>query len=171
MTWLSILVPVYNVLPYLEECLQSVMDQADAGVQVLHVVGPNGSAEVDASPVPYVVENFVSRMDLAYAAADLVLCRSGASSLTEAAAVGLPAVYVPLPIGNGEQALNARAVVDAGGGLLVDNAALSSEWIAATVPGLATDPERLAAMGAAASAQVPRDADERLARIILESAR
>ena len=35
MTWLSILVPVYNVLPYLEECLQSVMDQADAGVQVL----------------------------------------------------------------------------------------------------------------------------------------
>ena len=69
---------------------------------------------------------YVDRMDLAYAAADLVLCRAGANSVTEAAAVGLPAVFVPLPIGNGEQALNARPVVDAGGGLLVDDAALTA---------------------------------------------
>ena len=66
--------------------------------------------------VPYVVVPFVDRMDLAYAAADLVVCRAGANSVTEAAAVGLPAVFVPLPIGNGEQELNARPVVDAGGG-------------------------------------------------------
>ena len=58
----------------------------------------------------------------AYAAADLAVCRSGANTVTEVSGVGLPAIYVPLPHGNGEQALNAKPVVDAGGGLLVDNA-------------------------------------------------
>jgi UDP-N-acetylglucosamine--N-acetylmuramyl-(pentapeptide) pyrophosphoryl-undecaprenol N-acetylglucosamine transferase len=144
---------------------------ADAGVQVLHVVGPNGEAAPERNGVPYVVLSFVDRMDLAYAAADLVVCRGGASSVTEAAAVGLPAVFVPLPIGNGEQDHNARPVVDAGGGLLVADGALTSEWVAATVPALATDAERLARMGAAAAALIPRDADEKLARIVLESVR
>lgn len=144
----------------------------NAGVQVLHVVGPLGEAEPErVEGVAYVVEHFVERMDLAYASADLVLCRSGASSVTEAAAVGLPAVFVPLPIGNGEQELNARPVVDAGGGLLVSNDALSSEWIAATVPPLASDADRLATMGAAASALIPRDADDRLAELVVEAAR
>ena len=141
---------------------------AHAGVQVLHVVGPKGSASPAVGDVPYVVESYVDRMDLAYAAADLVVCRSGANSVTEAAAVGLPAIYVPLPIGNGEQARNARAVVDAGGGLLVDNAAMTSEYVAAQVPELALDPDRLARMGAAATALIPRDADDKLAAIITE---
>jgi UDP-N-acetylglucosamine--N-acetylmuramyl-(pentapeptide) pyrophosphoryl-undecaprenol N-acetylglucosamine transferase len=144
---------------------------AAAGVQVLHVVGPQGEASPETGDVPYVVVNFVDRMDLAYAAADLVVCRAGASSVTEAAAVGLPAVFVPLPIGNGEQVRNAAPVVDAGGGLLVADADLSAAWIAGTVPALATDPERLAAMGAAASALVPRDADEKLARMVFEATR
>ena len=85
--------------------------------------------------------------------------------------MGLPAVFVPLPIGNGEQAHNARPVVAAGGALLVDNSALTAEWVRATVPGLVTDADRLQQMGAAASALVPRDADERLARIVIETAR
>ncbi|MGZ6752788.1 MAG: undecaprenyldiphospho-muramoylpentapeptide beta-N-acetylglucosaminyltransferase [Nocardioides sp.] len=144
---------------------------ADAGVQVLHVQGKHSGAEPAATEVPYVVLEFVDRMDLAYAAADLVLCRAGANSVTEAAATGLPGIYVPLPIGNGEQEHNARPVVDAGGGLLVHDAAVTPEWVAATVPGLATDAGRLAAMGAAAAALVPRDADERLARIVIEAAR
>ena len=143
----------------------------EAGVQVLHVVGPNGEADPAPTGVPYVVVPFVDRMDLAYAAADLVVCRGGASSVTEAAATGLPAVFVPLPIGNGEQELNARLVVEAGGGLLLADDALTPEWVAASVPALATDAERLAAMGAAASALIPRDADEKLARIILEVGR
>ncbi len=142
-----------------------------AGVQVLHVVGPKGEVTVAPGATPYVVEHFVSRMDLAYAAADLVLSRSGANSVTEAAAVGLPAIFVPLPIGNGEQERNARGVVEAGGGLLVSNDALTPEWVAATVPGLVSDPARLTRMGEAAAALVPRDADERLARMVRESAR
>ena len=145
---------------------------AAAGVQVLHVVGPKGEASVtrSAGQPPYVVLPYVDRMDLAYAAADLVVCRAGANTVTEVAAVGLPAVFVPLPIGNGEQELNARPVVDAGGGLLVQDAALTPEWVTATVPALAGDPERLAAMSAAASGLIPRDADEQLARIVLRAA-
>ena len=142
----------------------------EAGVQVLHVVGPNGEASPERTGVPYVVVPFVERMDLAYAAADLVLCRAGASSVTEAAATGLPGVFVPLPIGNGEQEHNARPIVDAGGGLLIADAALTPEWVAATVPGLATDADKLAEMGDAAAALIPRDADDKLARIIVDTA-
>jgi UDP-N-acetylglucosamine--N-acetylmuramyl-(pentapeptide) pyrophosphoryl-undecaprenol N-acetylglucosamine transferase len=144
---------------------------ADAGVQVLHVQGKHGGASPEPTGVPYVVLDFVDRMDLAYAAADLVVCRSGANSTIEAAATGLPAIFVPLPIGNGEQDRNARPVVDAGGALLVADAAVTPEWVTATVPGLVTDAERLARMGAAASALVPRDADDKLARIIVQAAR
>jgi UDP-N-acetylglucosamine--N-acetylmuramyl-(pentapeptide) pyrophosphoryl-undecaprenol N-acetylglucosamine transferase len=146
---------------------------AEAGVQVLHVVGPQ--QEVEVSPRPghpaYRVVKYVDRMDLAYAAADLVVCRAGANTVTEVAAVGLPAVFVPLPIGNGEQALNARPVVDAGGGLMVADAAMTPEWVRGTVPGLATDRARLQAMGRAAADLIPRDADEQLARMVLEAGR
>jgi UDP-N-acetylglucosamine--N-acetylmuramyl-(pentapeptide) pyrophosphoryl-undecaprenol N-acetylglucosamine transferase len=60
--------------------------------------------------------------------------------------------------------------VTAGGGLLVADQALTPEWVAATIPGLITDRERLDAMGKAAADLIPRDADEQLARIILEAA-
>ncbi|MFT4265325.1 MAG: undecaprenyldiphospho-muramoylpentapeptide beta-N-acetylglucosaminyltransferase [Nocardioides sp.] len=141
----------------------------DAGVQVLHVIGPKN--DLDSPGEGYHVEHYVDRMDLALAAADLMVCRAGASSVVEAAAVGVPAVFVPLPHGNGEQELNARPVVEAGGALLVSDAAFTPEWIAATVPALAGDSARLAAMGAMASALVPADADEKLARIILDAGR
>ncbi len=143
----------------------------EAGVQVLHVVGPRN----DVVPLPdvptYVPIGFVDRMDYALAAADLMVCRAGASSVTEAAAVGLPAVFVPLPIGNGEQVLHAQRLADAGGAVSVLDGDFTASWVTAHVPGLISDRDRLAAMGAAASALIPRDADEKLARIVLETAR
>jgi UDP-N-acetylglucosamine--N-acetylmuramyl-(pentapeptide) pyrophosphoryl-undecaprenol N-acetylglucosamine transferase len=142
-----------------------------AGVQVLHVVGPkNELPAVPATGVPYIPLHFVERMDYALAAADLMVCRSGASSVTEAAAVGVPAVFVPLPIGNGEQRLNAQPVVDAGGALLVSDADFTADWVADHVVPLAGAPERLAAMSARASALIPRDADEKLAAMVQEVA-
>ncbi|HET7194299.1 MAG TPA: undecaprenyldiphospho-muramoylpentapeptide beta-N-acetylglucosaminyltransferase [Nocardioides sp.] len=144
---------------------------SDAGVQVLHVQGKHGGAEPAATETPYIVLDYCDRMDLALAAADLTVCRAGASTLTEAAATGLPAVFVPLPIGNGEQELNARTVVAVGGGLLVADAALTPEWVAATIPGLITDRDRLGVMGKAAADLIPRDADEQLAGIIVDAAR
>ncbi|MGC4112435.1 MAG: undecaprenyldiphospho-muramoylpentapeptide beta-N-acetylglucosaminyltransferase [Nocardioides sp.] len=143
---------------------------AEAGVQVLHVTGPAHETATPETCVPYVVRGFLDRMDLAYSAADAVLCRSGSNTVTEVSGVGLPAVFVPLPIGNGEQARNASAVVAAGGGILVDDAELTSAWVSAHVVPLLQDPERLAVMGAAAAHLIPLDADEKLARMILDAA-
>ena len=142
-----------------------------AGVQVLHVQGGrNDPFEVPSDlPVPYVVVPYLSDMQLGYAAADLVLCRGGAITVAETTALGLPAIYVPLPYGNGEQRRNALPVVEAGGGLLVDNAELTPEWIERTVIPLARDPQRLAAMGAAAAAYGRRDGDEALLDFVCEA--
>jgi UDP-N-acetylglucosamine--N-acetylmuramyl-(pentapeptide) pyrophosphoryl-undecaprenol N-acetylglucosamine transferase len=143
---------------------------ARAGLQVLHIKGPKGEVSVrpEVGDPPYVVLPYVDRMDLAYAAADLMVCRCGSNTVTEVSSLGIPAVYVPLPIGNGEQALNARAVVGAGGGLLVDDADLTPAWVAAHVPALVGRDGRLAAMSEAARGLMRSDADERLARIILD---
>ncbi|MBO0843192.1 MAG: undecaprenyldiphospho-muramoylpentapeptide beta-N-acetylglucosaminyltransferase [Nocardioides sp.] len=141
---------------------------ASAGVQVLHVIGPKNQLD---SPGPgYHVLNYVDRMDYALAAADLMVCRSGANSVIEASAVGVPAIFVPLPIGNGEQALNAKAVVEAGGAELVDDAAMTAQWVASHVPALVTDRARLEGMSKAATDLIPRDADVRLAQIVFETA-
>jgi len=137
-----------------------------AGVQVVHAYGARNAAP--ASLPGYFPLAFIDRMDLAYAASDLALTRAGAMTCGELAAVGLPAIYVPLPIGNGEQRRNATPVVDAGGGLLVADGALTAEWLTETVLGLMHDGERLHSMSAAASGQGVRDADEQLARIVLK---
>lgn len=148
-------------------------DLADGGIQVLHAAGRPEEAVITPRPgdPPYVVRSFIDRMDLAYAAADLIVCRAGANTVTEVAAVGLPAVFVPLPIGNGEQALNAHPVVQVGGGLLIDDAAVTPQWIDRALVPLATSPERLESMSVAASGIVRRDADVRLADLIEASAR
>jgi UDP-N-acetylglucosamine--N-acetylmuramyl-(pentapeptide) pyrophosphoryl-undecaprenol N-acetylglucosamine transferase len=111
---------------------------------------------------------YIEEMHLAYAAADAVLCRAGAMTVAEVSAVGLPAVYVPLPHGNGEQALNAEPVVAAGGGVLVPDAELTGERVLAELLPLLDDPARLEAMGKAARASGHADADERLALLVLE---
>jgi len=146
---------------------------AAQGIAVLHAHGPKNTLEL-ATPAPgsppYVAVPYLDRMDLAYAAADLAICRSGAMTVAEVSAVGLPAVYVPLPIGNGEQRLNALPVVDAGGGLLIDDASLTPQFVADTVGGLLVDTARLTAMTAAAAQVGHRDAAQRVARVALDIA-
>ncbi len=110
-------------------------------------------------------------MDLAYAAADLAICRSGAMTVAEVTAVGLPALYVPLPIGNGEQRLNALPVVNAGGGMLVADADLTPNLVAEQVAGLLNDQPRLAAMTAAAALVGHPEAARRVAQVALDVAR
>lgn len=146
----------------------SVTTLRDAGVQVLHATGsgkdftPVGGDE----SVPYVVLPYVDRMDLAYAAADAVVCRAGANTVCELTAVGLPGVYVPLPIGNGEQRLNAAGVVEAGGGLLVEDADVDPGWVATEIVPMLRDAQRLAAMATAAASVGHRHADETLADLV-----
>ncbi len=145
-----------------------VAELSAAGLQVLHVTGAGKEFEPERPDVgaPYVVVPYADRMELAYAAADLVVCRSGANTVCELTAVGLPAVYVPLPIGNGEQRFNAADVLAAGGGLLVEDAVFTPEWITDNVVPLAGDGERLLAMGSAAASVGQRDADDALADMV-----
>jgi UDP-N-acetylglucosamine--N-acetylmuramyl-(pentapeptide) pyrophosphoryl-undecaprenol N-acetylglucosamine transferase len=180
-----------------ESVLAAAPAFAAAGIQVLHAVGranydesalpgarqdasdgaagdqgADGAAErgKGTDDAPYVAVPYLDRMDLAYAAADLVLCRGGAMTCAEVAAVGLPAAYVPLPIGNGEQRLNAQSVVRAGGGLLVDDADLTAQWLTQELIPLALDRQRLEQMGLAAAEFGRRDADEALADLVFEAA-
>jgi UDP-N-acetylglucosamine--N-acetylmuramyl-(pentapeptide) pyrophosphoryl-undecaprenol N-acetylglucosamine transferase len=146
---------------------------AAAGVAVLHAHGPKNTLDL-RKPMPgdppYVAVPYLDRMDLAYAAADLAICRSGAMTVAEVSAVGLPAIYVPLPIGNGEQRLNALPVVNAGGGMLVADAALTPGLVAEPVGALLGDPPRLAAMTAAAARVGHRDAARQVAQAALDIA-
>lgn len=145
-----------------------------AGVQVLHVTGQGKEIEVPAArdgEPPYVVVPYADRMDLAYAAVDLVVGRAGANTVCELTAVGLPAVYVPLPIGNGEQRLNVSTVVAAGGGILVDDARMTADWVCDNLPSLLRDSARLAAMASAAASVGERGGDQLLADLVHRAAR
>jgi UDP-N-acetylglucosamine--N-acetylmuramyl-(pentapeptide) pyrophosphoryl-undecaprenol N-acetylglucosamine transferase len=146
---------------------------AAAGIQVLHAAGPRNTVpppELPPGSPPYVLVPYLDRMELAYAAADLALCRSGANTCAELTAVGLPGAYVPLPHGNGEQRLLAEPVVAAGGGLLVADADCTPAWVTSTLLPVLGDPHRLETMGKAAAALGHRDADLTLARMVLEVA-
>ncbi len=148
-------------------------DLAGRGISVLHAHGPKNTLDLPRrgpGDPPYVAVPYLDRMDLAYAAADLAICRSGAMTVAEVSATGLPAVYVPLPHGNGEQELNALPVVQAGGGLLVPDDEMSPDWVAREVPALLGDPARLAQMAANAAVGGHRDAATRVACAALELA-
>ncbi|MGD0602130.1 MAG: undecaprenyldiphospho-muramoylpentapeptide beta-N-acetylglucosaminyltransferase [Streptosporangiaceae bacterium] len=145
----------------------------DAGVQVLHIIGPrNGHdapvTEKGTARVPYVASPYIDRMDLAYAAADFVLCRAGAMTCAELTAVGLPAAYVPLPIGNGEQRLNALPIVQHGGGMLVADNELTPEWIRDTLLPVLVNIDQVADMSEAAASLGRGDADRWLAEAVIE---
>jgi UDP-N-acetylglucosamine--N-acetylmuramyl-(pentapeptide) pyrophosphoryl-undecaprenol N-acetylglucosamine transferase len=141
-----------------------------AGVQVLHIIGArNDDITVPADlAAPYVAVKFLKEMELGYAAGDLAICRGGAMTCAETAAIGMPAVYVPLPWGNGEQRRNALPVVEAGGGLLCEDADLTPAYIESTVLPLVRDPNRIAQMSHAAAGYGIRDGDEQLRNYLLE---
>jgi undecaprenyldiphospho-muramoylpentapeptide beta-N-acetylglucosaminyltransferase len=151
------------------------------GAQVLHLTGRGKDGEVRAAveaaarDLPevaerYHVREYLGAMELAYACADLVLCRSGAGTVSELAALGLPAVYVPLPVGNGEQRLNAADVVTAGGGVIVEDSALDATWVAQRVTAMLADGEELRRRGAAAAAAGPSDGAAHLGALVREAA-
>jgi UDP-N-acetylmuramate--alanine ligase len=151
-------------------------DLLAAGVQVVHLTGTGKAEPVRAAvePLPgaarYQVREYLDRMDLALAVADLVLCRAGASTVCELAALGIPAVYVPLPFGNGEQRLNAAGVVAAGGGLLVEDGALDADWVRGHLLPLLVGPaagSTRARMAAGAAKVGVRDAAAKVASLVL----
>lgn len=137
----------------------------NVGEQVITDLDPAHAGQGD-----YHIAEYLERIDLAFAAADLVVCRSGAGTVSELAAIGMPAVYVPLPIGNGEQRFNAQPVVEAGGGLMVVDDDFTPTWVREHVPALLADRQRLEAMGHKAYGYGMRDAAETMAAVVLDMA-
>jgi len=155
---------------HLNEVVAAALDVLLAsGVQVLHAVGSRN--ELPEARPGYVPVMYVDRMEDAYAAADLVVCRSGAMTCAEVTAVGLPAIFVPLPIGNGEQLGNASAVVSVGGGRQCADSTLTAEWLTDAIVELVQNKAGLAQMAAASASLGVRDADEQMAAWILRVAR
>jgi UDP-N-acetylglucosamine--N-acetylmuramyl-(pentapeptide) pyrophosphoryl-undecaprenol N-acetylglucosamine transferase len=85
-------------------------------------------------------------MELALAAADFAVARSGAATVSEFAAVGLPAVFVPYPVGNGEQKLNAQELVKAGGALIVDDSNFTPEYVRSSLIPLVSNAKKVKEM-------------------------
>jgi UDP-N-acetylglucosamine--N-acetylmuramyl-(pentapeptide) pyrophosphoryl-undecaprenol N-acetylglucosamine transferase len=147
-----------------------------AGISVLHVLGSANLTEdiTDATDVTtgaaYRPVAYVDDMGEAYAAADLMLGRSGAGTVMETAMTGLPTIFVPLPHGNGEQARNAGFLIAADAGVLVPDAELDGDRLVAEVTGLLAAPGRLDAMAATCRTLVPSDASAALAQLVLDVA-
>jgi len=154
-----------------------------AGIQVLHAVGPGNDlsaaapAKVKATngvdtPVEarYVAVPYIDDMDWAYAAADVALCRSGAMTCAELAAVGLPGVFVPYPHSNGEQELNALPLVEHDAAVLLGDEHLDGTTIVEAVVPILTNADRLERMSDNAASLGRKDADERLTDLVLKAA-
>lgn len=132
-----------------EALADSWADVLAADWQLLHVTGER--SELADPEVPgYTLRRYVDRMDLAFAVADLIVSRSGAATVSEISALGLPALYVPYSVGNGEQRLNAASAVAAGAARLLDDASFDGDAVRRLVIPLLKDPQRIASMGEAA---------------------
>ncbi len=151
-------------------------------LQVLHATGTRTAEEtraawsaagLDGATTPrglnVVVQEFIARMDLAYAAADLAVCRAGASTLAELALSGLPAVLVPYPYAaDDHQTDNARSVAGSGGAIVVPDPELTAGRLVAAVEPLLDDDTAREGMAAAMRTLGRPDAAADVARLVLQ---
>ncbi|MEY3407054.1 MAG: undecaprenyldiphospho-muramoylpentapeptide beta-N-acetylglucosaminyltransferase [Actinomycetota bacterium] len=131
---------------------EAAPELVELGWQILHSVGKANQDYLNSENPNYKTVEYIDRMDLAYAIADAAVTRAGAMTVAELTAVGIPSIYVPLPIGNGEQRLNALPVVKAGGGEIIPDAELSATELVSTLirwesEGLANRAEAARSMG------------------------
>lgn len=144
------------------------------GLQVLHITGAGKGEQLREATKDcpdYRVVEYVDGMENAYAAADLIVCRSGAGTVAEVTVAEVPAVFVPLAIGNGEQKHNAADSVEAGASILIDNADFTADSVRSTVIPLLRNPEQLEKMSAAARAlDFPVNADRAMTKKIFAAA-
>jgi UDP-N-acetylglucosamine--N-acetylmuramyl-(pentapeptide) pyrophosphoryl-undecaprenol N-acetylglucosamine transferase len=140
---------------------------AAAGIQVLHIVG--GASELEeVSQGQYRRVRYVDQMELAIAASDFAVSRAGASTVSEFSAIGLPALYIPYPVGNGEQKYNLQDVLAAGGALTVTDDQFTPEYVRSSLIPLLSDSKRLQEMSNNAKQAGVLDGTERFIALIDE---
>jgi UDP-N-acetylmuramate--alanine ligase len=147
-------------------------------VQVIHIAGDGKTDSVLATLEgrddilrKYIVLNYSDQMEFIYSLADFVVARAGAGTVSELTALGLPAAYIPLSVGNGEQRKNVAESVSVGSAITIDQKSLTPAFFEETVLNIMMDDKRLEKMHEAA-AQISRiDASDKIANIVLEVAR
>jgi UDP-N-acetylglucosamine--N-acetylmuramyl-(pentapeptide) pyrophosphoryl-undecaprenol N-acetylglucosamine transferase len=156
------------------DAVRELADRED--LQLVIVTGP-AHLELVRDAIPPGIEllvrafPFLDRIDLAYAVADLVVCRAGASTVAEVAVCGLPSLLIPYPYATAHhQDANARALVRAGAAGVVADDALTGSLLAARIRELLSDEARLVAMGERAAEWSRPAAAEELARVVAEAA-
>ena len=140
-------------------------DVLAAGWQLLHVTGERSDL-ADPGVPGYALRRYVDRMDLAFALADLIVSRSGSATVSEISALGIPALYVPYSVGNGEQRLNAGSAVAAGAAQLLDDATFDGDAVRRIVVPLLGDPDRIRRMAEAAETAGTRTGTENVVAMI-----
>ncbi|GHD40510.1 UDP-N-acetylglucosamine--N-acetylmuramyl-(pentapeptide) pyrophosphoryl-undecaprenol N-acetylglucosamine transferase [Mycetocola manganoxydans] len=140
----------------------------DAGYQILHIVGSKSDL-TDPGTEHYHLVNYCDRMDLALAVADFAVSRAGAATVSELSALGIPAAYVPYPVGNGEQRYNAADAVHAGGAVIVLDAKFTPEWIETSLVPLITDRMRVQDMAVQSRLMGTLEGTSRMYDLIHES--
>ena len=148
-------------------------DLLATGAQILHLTG-RGKTVTDAHGQPvtapgYVQIEYIDGLARVYQTADLIVARAGAGTVHEIAAIGLPSVLVPLPVGNGEQELNAAGLQEHGAAVVVPDEHFTAQWVATRLPNLLKDTPRLEYMSQTAKNLGITDAAETMATIITET--
>ncbi len=147
-------------------------DRSD--LAIYHIVGRRdwerfGTDHPQASPdgLLYVTVDYENHMAEVLRGADIALCRSGASTVSELSAVGLPSVLVPLPIATRDhQRANAAELVAVGGALLLDDAEVTTDKLADVLGPILADREHMASMSVAAESVGRPEAADAVARIV-----
>jgi UDP-N-acetylglucosamine--N-acetylmuramyl-(pentapeptide) pyrophosphoryl-undecaprenol N-acetylglucosamine transferase len=135
-------------------CLPELRRQAP-GIHIIHQTGErdynDALAAYGSLGESAEVSKFIEDMPLAFARADLVVCRSGASTVAEITAAGKPAIFVPFPrAADDHQRVNAEALAREGAAVVVEESKLEGVWLAETIAALLNDLPRLQAMSEAA---------------------
>jgi UDP-N-acetylglucosamine--N-acetylmuramyl-(pentapeptide) pyrophosphoryl-undecaprenol N-acetylglucosamine transferase len=147
----------------------------DQPLQIIHLTGDRddrlAAANYQRESIPHYVAPFHHRMDEAYSAADLVISRAGAASLSELSQFGLPSILVPYPYATDDhQTCNANVFVQAGAAELQQERQTTPEAFSTLILNLLSDQRRREQMSSAARAILPRHAAENVANEIERAA-
>ena len=153
-----------------------VLQREAPGIHIIHQTGErdynDALAAYEGMRESAEVFKFIEDMPAAFARADLVVCRSGASTVAEIAAAGKPAVFVPFPrAADDHQRVNAEALAKHGAAVVVEESKLEGVWLAETIATLLQDTERLRKMGQAARRLSHPNAAREIAAMVARVAR
>jgi UDP-N-acetylglucosamine--N-acetylmuramyl-(pentapeptide) pyrophosphoryl-undecaprenol N-acetylglucosamine transferase len=138
-----------------------------AGIQVIQIVGGTSDLEEISEP-EFRRIRYLDQMQLAIEASDFAVSRAGAATVSEFSAVGLPALFIPYPVGNGEQRHNLQDVLSQGGALTISDKEFTLEYVRSTLIPILSDSNKISQMSEATKRSGVLDGAERFISLIDE---